>query len=221
MAGNKRIITVEDYTLVRQGLKALLDSYPGVEVVGEARDGREAIEHAHRLQPDLILMDLSMPKTDGMTAIKEIKRRYPNIKVLALTVHKEEGYVRRALEAGADGYLLKDASCSELEKAVGMLLDGKSYLSPGISEEVIQGFRSGMKPSDPDRLGMLTAREVEILKLIAEGSKNREISDYLHISIKTVDKHRENIMKKLKVHNTAGITVIAVQMGLVEKDSSG
>jgi DNA-binding NarL/FixJ family response regulator len=221
MTGNKRILTVEDYTLVRQGLKALLDSIPGVEVVGEAGDGREAIEYAERLQPDLILMDLSMPKTDGMTAIKEIKRRYPGIKVLALTVHKAEGYVRRALEAGADGYILKDASLSELERAVGMLLDGKSYLSPGISEEIIKGFRSGTKAGDPNLLDRLTSREVEILKLIAEGYKNREISDYLHISIKTVDKHRENIMKKLNVHNSAGLTFIAVQQGLIEKDSSG
>ena len=132
MINKKRIVIAEDYTIVREGLRSLLDSYPDFEVVGEAQDGREAIEYAERHKPDLILMDLSMPKTDGMTAIREIKSRFPEIKILALTVHKTEGYVCRTLEAGADGYLLKDASYSELEMAVRTLLDGKSYLSPGM-----------------------------------------------------------------------------------------
>ena len=218
MINKKRIVIAEDYTIVREGLRSLLDSYPDFEVVGEAQDGREAIEYAEHHKPDLILMDLSMPKTDGMTAIREIKSRFPEIKILALTVHKTEGYVCRALEAGADGYLLKDASYSELEMAVRSLLDGKPYLSPGISNGILKGYLMGMKSATPKtRMGTLTPRELEVLKLIAEGYKNKEISDYLCISVKTVDKHRSNIMKKLDLHSASALTLVAVKEGLIEK----
>ena len=218
MVDIKRIVIVEDYRIVREGLKALLDSYPDFEVVGEAQDGREAIEYAERYKPDLILMDLSMPKTDGITAIREIKNRFPEIKILALTVHKTEGYVHRTLEAGADGYLLKDASYSELEMAVRTILDGKPYLSPGVSTGIIKGYLMGIKSATPKTLmDTLTPRELEVLKLIAEGYKNKEISDYLCVSVKTVDKHRSNIMKKLDLHSASALTLVAVKEGLIEK----
>ena len=204
-----RIVIAEDYTIVRQGLKSLLDSFSDFEVVGEAVDGKEAIESVGRLKPDLVLMDLSMPKTDGITAIKEIKRCLPETKILALTVHKTEGHVRMALESGADGYILKDASCTELEIAIRNILDGKSYLSPEISDGIIRGYLSGVKDNTETMTGNLTPREVEVLKLIAEGYKSKEIADYLSISINTVDKHRANLMGKLDLHSASALTHFA------------
>ena len=216
MTAKKRIVIAEDYTIVREGLKALLDSYPDFEVVGEAEDGRRAIEAVEHLKPDLVLMDLSMPKTDGVTAIQEIKNRFPETKILALTVHKTEGYVRLALEAGADGYILKDATYSELERAIRNILDGKSYLSPGISDGIIKGYLVGLKSTQPSTLmGTLSPRELEILKLIAEGYKNKDIADYLFISVRTVEKHRANIMKKLDLHSTSALTALAIKEGLL------
>ena len=213
-----RIVIAEDYTLVRQGLKSLLDSFPDLEVVGEAVDGKEAIDSVGRLQPDLVLMDLSMPRTDGITAIKEIKRYLPQTKILALTVHNTEGHVRMALESGADGYILKDASSIELEMAVRNILEGKSYLSPEISDGIIRGYLSGVKTGDTATMtGSLTPREVEVLKLIAEGYKSKKIAEYLSISINTVDKHRGNLMRKLDLHNASALTHFALKEGLVDK----
>jgi len=218
MGNKKRIMIAEDYTIVREGLKSLIDSIPDFEVVGEAEDGKKAIDYAENLTPDLILMDLSMPKTDGITAIKEIKRQNPNIKILALTVHKTEGHVRMALEAGADGYILKDATYQELVIAVNKIISGKPYLSPDISGGIIHGYLLGLKSEQPTKLmGTLTPREVEILKLIAEGYKSREIADYLNISVNTVDKHRANIMKKLDLHSASALTAIAIKEGIVDK----
>ena len=218
MGNKKRIMIAEDYTIVREGLKSLIDSIPDFEVVGEAEDGKKAIDYAENLTPDLILMDLSMPKTDGITAIKEIKRQHPNIKILALTVHKTEGHVRMALEAGADGYILKDATYQELVIAVNKIISGKPYLSPDISGGIIHGYLLGLKSEQPTKLmGTLTPREVEILKLIAEGYKSREIADYLNISVNTVDKHRANIMKKLDLHSASALTAIAIKEGIVDK----
>jgi DNA-binding NarL/FixJ family response regulator len=218
MGYKKRIIIVEDHTIVREGLKSLLESLPDLEVVGEAEDGRKAIACAEHLKPDLVLMDLSMPKTDGITAIKEIKRRCAGIHILALTVHKTEGHVRMALEAGADGYILKDATYQELEMAIRNVLSGEFYLSPAISGGVIQGYLLGLKSAQPAKLmGTLTPREVEVLKLIAEGYKSKEIGDYLCISVNTVDKHRANIMKKLDLHSASALTALAIKEGLVDE----
>ena len=213
-----RIVIAKDYTIVRQGLKSLLDSFSDLEVVGEAVDGKQAIDSVARLRPDLVLMDLSMPKTDGITAIKKIKKRLPETKILALTVHKTEGHVRMALEAGADGYILKDASYTELEMAIRNILDGKSFLSPEISNGIIRGYLSGAKAAKTSTMtGSLTPREVEVLKLIAEGYKSREIGDYLSISINTVDKHRANLMRKLDLHSASALTHFALREGLVGK----
>jgi DNA-binding NarL/FixJ family response regulator len=213
-----RIVIAEDYTIVRQGLRSLIDSFADFEVVGEAVDGKEAIESVARLKPDLVLMDLSMPRTDGITAIKEIKKCLPETKILALTVHKTEGHVRMALESGADGYILKDASCTELEMAVRNILAGKSYLSPEISDGIIRGYLSGVKAAKPETMtGNLTPREVEVLKLIAEGYKSKEIADYLSISINTVDKHRGNLMRKLDLHSASALTHFALKEGLAGK----
>ena len=213
-----RIVIAEDHTILRDGLKALLSSAPDFEIVGEAEDGRDAIRCVERLIPDLVLMDLSMPRMGGMDAIREVKKRYPETKIIALTVHKEEEYVLTTLQAGADGYVLKDATHAELLMAIKNVLMGKPYLSPGVSEKVIEGYLDGKKTvKDKSAWQTLTEREREILKLIAEGYKNKEVADYLCISLKTVEKHRANLMKKLDLHNTAALTAFAMKKGLVAR----
>jgi len=185
--------------------------------VGEAEDGRDALRCAEKLSPDLVLMDLSMPRTNGLEAIREIKRRNPDTKVIALTVHKKEEYILATLQGGADGYVLKDATHSELLMAIKNVLIGKPYLSHGISGKVIEGYLEGRKTlNTTSAWDTLTQREREILKLIAEGYKNREVADYLCISPKTVEKHRANLMKKLDLHNTAALTALAMEKGLVD-----
>ncbi|MDJ0984900.1 MAG: response regulator transcription factor [Desulfobacterales bacterium] len=211
-----RIVLVEDHTILREGLRALFSADPKFEVVGEAADGREAIRQIEKLVPELVVMDLSMPRMTGMDAIREIKRKHPAIKIIALTVHKAEEYLRTTLQAGADGYVLKDATHVELMLAVQNVMKGKTYLSPGVSEQVIEGYLEGKDSRTPSpRLSLLSPREREILKLIAEGYKNKEIASDLFISLKTVEKHRANLMKKLDLHNAAALTTFAIEQGLV------
>lgn len=216
--GKRRIFIAEDHTILREGLRALLSSNPDIEVVGEAEDGRETIRGAERLTPDLILMDLSMPRMNGIEAIREIKKRCPGTRILVLTVHKTEEYILAALQAGADGYVLKDATHSELTMAIESILSKKPYLSPGISERVIEGYLEGRRTVAPSSSwDTLTQREREVLKLIGEGYKNREIADELCISPKTVEKHRANLMRKLDLHTTAALTNLAIEKGLVTR----
>ena len=216
MGAKYKIIIAEDHTIVREGLRALLSSDPNLEVVGEVEDGREAIRLAERLEPDLVLMDLSMPRMSGMDAIREIKKRCPQTKVIVLTVHKTEEYVLASLDAGAEGYVLKDASHAELSMSIHHVIKGKRYLSPEVSGKVINGYLDGKKPIKPSTVwDTLTQREREILKLIAEGYKNKEIADYLCISIKTVEKHRSNLMGKLDLHSASALTAFAIEKGLV------
>ena len=211
-----RIVIAEDHTILREGLRSLLCSDPEFDVVGEAEDGRDAIRCVEALSPDLVLMDLSMPRMNGLDAIKEIKKQNPEIKIIVLTVHKTEEYILATLQAGADGYLLKDANHSELVMAIKNVLAGKRYLSPGISEKVIEGYLEGRKAlKTTSSWDTLTQREREILKLIAEGYKNKEVADYLYISLKTVEKHRSNLMRKLDLHNVAALTVFAAEKGLI------
>lgn len=210
------IVIVEDHRILREGLRSLLSSNLDFKIVGEAEDGRDAIKRVEECRPDLVLMDLSMPKMDGLDAIGEIKRRCPDTKLLVLTVHKAEEYVFESLKAGADGYLLKDASFEELNLAIQKVLEGKPYLSPGISGGLVKGYLEGRGGRGAaSRSETLTQRERQILKLIAEGHKNKEIADYLCISIKTVEKHRANLMKKLDLHNVSAITSYALDKGLV------
>ena len=211
-----RIVIAEDHTILREGLKALLLSAPNLKVVGEAEDGREAIKRAGELNPDLMLLDLSMPRMNGLEAIREIKQQSPETKILILTVHKTEEYVLASLEAGADGYVIKDATHAELLLAISNVTQGRRYLSPEVSGTVIEGYLAGKKGLRPRTSGQtLTPREREVLKLIAEGYKNRDIADYLCISPKTVEKHRENLMKKLDLHNAAALTAYAMDRGLI------
>jgi DNA-binding NarL/FixJ family response regulator len=216
--GKNRIVIAEDHTILREGLRALLSSHPDLEVVGEAADGREAIRCVDEAAPDLVLLDLSMPRMDGMDAIREISKRSPETKILALTVHKDEEYVLAALQAGADGYALKDATQAELLTAIRSVLAGKRYLSPGVSEKVIEGYLAGKKTrTTKTPWDGVTAREREVLKLIAEGHKNKEIAEILCISVKTVEKHRSNIMEKLDLHNVSDLTAYAIERGIVTR----
>jgi DNA-binding NarL/FixJ family response regulator len=214
----KRIVIAEDHTILREGLRALLSSDPEFDVVGEADDGLDAIECVENLTPDLVLMDLSLPRMNGMDAIMEIKKRCPETRVLALTVHKTEEYILATLRAGADGYVLKDATHTELVMGIKSVLEGKPYLSPGVSDKVIEGYLEGRKTLRSDTpWDTLTQREREVLKLIGEGYKNKDIADYLYISVKTVEKHRANLMRKLDLHNTSALTAFAMEKGLVTK----
>ena len=218
MGAKLRILLAEDHTILREGLRALLSADSKFEIIGEAQDGREAVRCVEKLNPDLILMDLSMPRMNGMEAIREIKKRHPATKIIALTVHKTEEYLLTTLQAGADGYVLKDATHGELVIAIEHVMAGKAYLSPGVSDKVIEGYLEGKEgiPS-VSAWETLSQREREVLKLIAEGYKNKEIAGDLCISLKTVEKHRANLMKKLDLHNAAALTVYAVEKGLVNR----
>ena len=218
MIGKHKVVIAEDHTILREGLRALLSASADFEIVGEAEDGRSAIQCVEKVKPDLVLMDLSMPRMNGMEALREIKKLRPETKVLALTVHKAEEYVLAALAAGADGYVLKDATHTELVMAIKSVLMGKRYLSPGISEKVIEGYLEGrrtLKSRSP--WDTLTQREREILKLVAEGYKNKDIADYLCISVKTVETHRANLMRKLDLHNVSSLTAFAMEKGLTTR----
>jgi DNA-binding NarL/FixJ family response regulator len=210
------IVLAEDHTILREGLKALLSSQPDLKIVGEAGDGLEAIRCARDHSPDMILLDLSMPRMTGLDAIKEIKRVSTDTKIIVLTVHSTEEYILATLKAGVDGYVLKDAHGAELLAAIRYVLEGRRYLSPSISGTIIDGLLKGKKASAiRSAWETLTQREREILKLIAEGHKNKEIADLLCISLKTVEKHRANLMEKLDLHNVAALTALAAEKGLI------
>jgi len=216
MRETKNIVIGENQTIFREALRALLSSRPAYQVVGEAKDGHEVICLVDSFKPDLVLMDLSLPGMNAVEAICEIKRQSPSSKILVLTVHKTEDHILIALENGADGYILKDATQSELILAVENIFLGGRYLCPGISEKVIQGYLRGRKSfKSSTSWDTLTERERAILKMIAEGHKNKDIADYLCISHKTVEKHRSNLMKKLDLHNISSLTALAIEKGMV------
>jgi DNA-binding NarL/FixJ family response regulator len=220
MAGAKKIIIAEDHRLFREGIKALLEKSAEFQIVAEAGDGLEAIRSARKNKADLMILDLSMPKLGGISAIREIKRQFPNIKILVLTIHQSDQYVLETFEAGADGYCLKDAGRNELRVAIDSVLAGNTYLSPGISELVMEGYIEGRKKlKTKTTWDTITQREREVLKLLGEGYQNKEIAELLHISVKTVEKHRANIMSKLDLHNAAALTAYAIEKGLVTREA--
>ena len=218
MREKKRILLVDDHNLLRAGLRALLSQDPDIEIVGEADNGLDAVRAIRMHVPDLVLMDLNMPGMNGLEAIVDIKRRYPDTHVLVLTLHKTDEYIHETLRAGADGYILKDATHDELRIAIRSVLNGKTYLSPDISAKVINGYM-GMNSSKTlgpaSTWDTLTHREREVLKLVAEGHPNKYIAEYFCLSIKTVEKHRSNLMKKLDLHNASALTAYAIEKGLV------
>jgi len=218
MVNVKKIIIAEDQTLVRQGLRSLLESEKRFNVVAEAGDGIEAIRCVEEHKPDLVLLDLAMPKMSGLSALKDIKNRYPETKILVLTFHSSEEYILEAFESGANGYCLKKDSHAELLAAMKSILSGKTFISPAISSKVLEGYLEGRKKlKKKTSLETLTQREKEVLKLVGEGYSSIKIGDILCISSKTVDKHRSNIMNKVNLHSAAALTAYAIEKGLVTK----
>ncbi|MBU6435968.1 MAG: response regulator transcription factor [Betaproteobacteria bacterium] len=218
-----RILIAEDYQLLRQGLRAMIEDVSDFSVIGEAVDGKEAVQKAVQLQPDLVVMDLSMPGLNGIEATIQIKRRMPQVRILALTVYHTDEYVREALKAGADGYVLKDTSYDELLQAVRSVIAGKRYISPDVSVNLLDNLLAnpaGHKPA-ATVWDTLTARERSVFKLIAEGHTNRSAAEYLNLSPKTVEKHRASLMHKLDLKTAVELTLLAVELGLVEKPSVG
>jgi len=213
-----KLMIVDSQTIMRDGLQALLSSEANYEVVGTMSDGGSAIDSIGSLEPDIILMDLSLAGISGVKAIARIKRRHPKIRIVALTFHKEDKYIYAALEAGADAYLLKDDSRSELFAAMSSVLEGKIYLSPGICDRVVAGYLVGAKgESEQAPWEILTPREREVIKLIAEGYKTKEIATHLSLSPKTVETHRTNLMQKLDLHSVSEVTVYAIQNGIIAR----
>ena len=203
--------------MLREGLKAILADREDLEIVGEAVDGIDALRQVKRLKPDLMLLDLSMPRMNGLSVLLDAKTYKPEIKILVLTIHQSEAYVMETFEAGADGYCSKNDSRQELLVAIDRVLAGRIYLSPLITRDVLHGYLAKHEaPTSETAWDTVTQREREILKLLAEGYTNSQIADMLYISVKTVEKHRSNIMAKLDLHNVANLTTLAIEKGLVE-----
>jgi DNA-binding NarL/FixJ family response regulator len=209
-----RVLLADDHTLVRAGLRKLLESIAGMEVVGEAGDGLQLLEMVEKLQPQVVLMDIAMPRLNGLEATSRLVKAWPSIRVLILSMHQNAEYVRQALRQGAVAYLLKDAAPLELELALRAVLRGETYLSPAVSKGVVSDYvhrlRSEEQPVDP-----LTPRQREVLQLIAEGQSTKEIARRLDLSVKTVETHRTQLMKQLDIHEVAGLVRYAVRAGLV------
>ena len=218
MHNKYRIMIVEDHTLLREGLSTMIASDPTLEVVGGADNGLDAVRQAAALKPDLILMDINMPVMNGTEALMDIKKRDSSIKVMMLTAHKAEEYIRDCLQSGADGYVLKNATREELMTAIHKVLNGKTYLSQEVSDQIVNGYKGSINPYTQSAWQSLSAREREVLKLVAEGNTNKVISNLICVSIKTVEKHRSNMMKKLNMHNSAALTAFAIEKGLLAKD---
>jgi DNA-binding NarL/FixJ family response regulator len=219
--GNIRVLLAEDHTIVRKGLRSLLEDEEGIEVIGEAEDGREAIKLAEKLHPDIVVMDIAMPGLNGLEATRQLRKLHPEIKILILSVYANEEYVFQTLQAGAEGYLVKKAAPSELILAIKAVHQGNSFLSPSISRTVIDEYirRAEEISEGDDAFKNLTARETEVLQLIAEGRKTREIAELLYISIKTVETHRAHIMDKLGIRSTAELTQYAISKGIISSDA--
>jgi len=213
--GVREILIVEDQAIMREGLRALLSNCSGIKVVGEAADGCLGVRMFKKLHPDVVLMDLSMPKMNGIESLKQIKRVKEEARVLMLSVHNTEEYGRAVLKAGADGYIQKDCSSAELVKAINDVFDGRTYIYPSVSEPLVQGYGDGKTRDKGSSWDSLTDRERQVLKLVAEGYRNREIAEFLFICPKTVEKHRTNLMKKLDLHSVAALTTYCLQRGLV------
>ncbi|HIC88097.1 MAG TPA: response regulator transcription factor, partial [Anaerolineae bacterium] len=211
-----RLLLAEDHRLMRQGLRALLEDEENIKIVGEAGDGPTAVAEAERLQPDIVLMDITMPHLNGLDATIRIRQRCPNTRVIILSMHENEEFIFQALRVGASGYLLKKSASSELHMAVEAVSRGEWYLTPAVSRSVIEEYIRRAEEGTPrSPYERLTSREREVLQLVAEGYTNREIAERLHISIKTVDKHRTSLMSKLDIHDSAGLVRYAVSKGLV------
>ncbi len=211
-----RLLLTEDMEIVRKGLKALLNAENAFEVVGEAADGIAAVQLAGQLRPDIVLMDLSLPLMDGMEAIKEIKRNHPAMRILVLTAYGKETYLTGALQAGVDGYLLKNSPSEELFAAIKSLAGGQVYFSREVSTMLAQVCRTGNKSGDP--LECLSKRERQVLKLAAKGQTNKDIAEDIFVSVKTVEKHKTNLKKKLGLRSSLELAAFCLENGLLAED---
>jgi len=212
-----RVLLAEDHTIVRKGLRSLLDDEADIEIVGEAEDGQQTIELVQRLLPDVVLMDITMPVLNGLEATRQIKKLFPQVNVLVLTVHSTEEYIFQILRAGASGYVVKQAAVSELVQAIRTVYRGGSFLSPSISRQAIEEYGRRAEAME-DRHDRLTDREREVLQLIAEGRTHREIAQLLHVTVKTVEAHRAHLTEKLNLRSTAELTRYAIRKGIINSD---
>jgi len=212
------VLLAEDHTIVREGFRKMLELETDIEVVGEAQDGREAVALVKKLLPDVVLMDIAMPRLNGLEATRQILKELPAARVLMLSAHSDDAYVDTAIASGALGFLLKQSSSHEVCRAIREIHQGKAFFSPAISRRLnrlhTQSFNRSGTPSNKGV--QLTSREMEVLQLIAEGKANKETADTLGIGIKTVEKHREHLMQKLDIHDTAGLTRYAISAGIIE-----
>jgi len=209
-----RVLLADDHTLVRAGLRKLLESLPNIEVVGEASDGLALLELAARMQPQLILMDIAMPGLNGLEATGRITKSWPDMRVLILSMHQNAEYIRQALRQGAVAYLLKDSAPMELELALKAVLNGETYLSPAVSKGVVSDYVQRLR-NEEEPVDLLTPRQREVLQLIAEGQSTKDIARRLDLSVKTVETHRTQLMKQLDIHEVTGLVRYALRAGLV------
>ncbi|MCT2535897.1 response regulator transcription factor [Aquibacillus koreensis] len=211
-----KILLVDDHAVVRMGLKVLLNAVENMEVVGEASEGNEGIKLANELKPDVVLMDLSMPHgKDGLTATTELKKQLPNISILILTMHDDEEYLFRAIQAGASGCVLKSAPHHELIEAIKSVCNGNAYLHPAATKRLMEQYLESVRQEGSDHYQLLSDREVEVLTLIAKGYSNKEIAEQLIISVKTVETHKSNLMEKLQMRTRPELVAFALKKGLI------
>jgi DNA-binding NarL/FixJ family response regulator len=215
-----RVLLVDDHTVLRQGLRSLLFDKPDMEVVGEAENGRQAVQLAAKLLPDVVVMDIAMPQLNGLEATRQITKELPTVKVLILSTYGEDEYVHQLTEAGAVGYLIKQTASTDLIEAIREAYKGNAYFSPSIAKRLLDRYRdsflNGGKPINQKAAVHLTSRELEVLQLVAEGKGNKQMAAELCISIKTVEKHRQQVMDKLDLHEVAGLTRYAIAQGIIE-----
>lgn len=211
-----RILLADDHTVVRKGLRLLLESQPGFDVIADARDGRDAVALAEQHLPDVAVLDVAMPGLNGIEAARQIAAKSPQTAVVFLSMHADEGYVLKALKTGARGYLLKDSAESDLIAAIQAVSEGKAFFSPAISRMLVEDYVRQMRARDvEDTFDLLTAREREILQLLAEGKSNKEVASFLKLSLYTVETHRGNIFQKLNLHSTADLILYAIRKGVI------
>jgi len=216
--GKIAVLLADDHAVVREGLRALLAVEEDIEIVGEAQDGREAVELTQKTSPDVVVMDLAMPVLNGLEATRQILKRVPTTRVLVLTSYADDECVSQLTQAGATGYLTKQAAANDLVQAIRAVRRGKAFYSPDIAERLRDRHSASLKGGElPKKRRELTEREAEVLQLVAEGFSNKEIASDLGISIKTVDKHRQTVMNKLDIHETAGLTRYAISRGMVQR----
>jgi len=208
------VLLVDDHQMMRDGLRAVIQKEPQLQVVGEADNGRAAVERARDLMPDVVVMDIAMPDMNGIEATRQIRAENPDVRVVALSTHEDERYVRATLAAGASAYVLKRAASDELFRAIQAVTRGQYYLSPGITGPMVQDWARRAAPGDTSAHSILSARECEVLQLLAEGKTSRQIASRLHRSVKTVETQRREIMRKLDIHSIAELTKYAVREGL-------